>query len=342
MQLNNVCRYEFYLFLKNKALIISVLMFFFSLVGTITAYSFVYPKTEVLLSSSQQKDAIVHYREQREICRIVSAYQHGEAELPEGVMIAQDVDYQRQYEYYDYLLQTHTFEEDYRTVTRARIVCERSLTVLGILLSVIVILFAYYLLTIDSTKGREKNLLAAPMQQKAIMCGRAMSIWYGVAVITVLFVLCPFVAALCDKSAFLVYGNNGYFTKSIFVALFLPAFASMAIAASFWTGVTLLCARIKCRYWMNAIPLGLYVIMQTIYVIMQESVDADIKWRLWLDAVAFLRYAPTSERLECFGQADGWGALGVACAMALVVGVIGFVVYTRGSGKGKEVCDVTN
>ena len=338
----NVIKYELYLLMKNKTIIVSVLVLFFILIGTITAYSFSYPENKVVLSSSQQKDAIVHYREQREICRIVSVYQHGEAELPEGVMIAQDVDYQRQYEYYDYLLQTHSFEEDYGMVTRARILCERALTILGTLLPVIVILFAYYLLTVDSAKGREKNLLSAPMQQKAIMCGRTMSIWYGVAVITVLFELCPFVAALCDKSAFLVYGNNGYSTKSTFVALFLPAFVSMALAASFWTGITLLCARIKCRYWMNAIPLGLYVIMQTIYVIMQESVDANIKWRLWLDAVAFLRYAPTFERLECFGQADGWGALGVACAMALVVGVIGFVVYTRGSGKGKEVCDVTN
>ena len=338
----NVLKYEFYILMKNKTLIISVLALFFILIGIIIAYSFSYSENKVLLTSSQQEEAIAHYRERRELCRIISAYQRGEAELPEGIMLAQDIDYQRQYEYYDYLLQTQTFEEDYRMATRARIVCERALTVLGSLLPAIVILFSCYLLTIDSAKGREKNLRAAPMPQKSILCGRAMSIWCGVAVITVLFGLCPFVAALCDKSAFIAYGNNGYYAKPTFTALFLPAFASMALAASFWTGVTLLCARIKYRYWMIAIPLGLYVIMQTIYVILQESVDADIKWRLWLDAVAFLRYAPTFERIEHFGHADGWGALGVACAMALVVGVISFVVYTRGSGKGKEVCDVTN
>ena len=335
MRTAKVIRYQTYLWFGNKPLSRGVCVFLLLLLALIVAYAFVYPVHIPALSPTEQEEEVARYRELRERYRLVCAYLQGEGELPEGMVLAPSEDYQRRYDYYDYLLQTHTFEDDYRAVTRARNVCERTLSILSVLLPLASILLVHYLLTIDIRQGREKNLAAAPIARTVLLRGKVLAAWCGVAALTMVFLLCPMISALCDNTPFLVYRVGVYQARSSFSVLFLPSAIGMGIGAFFWSGVTLLCTRIRHRYQSLVIPLVLYATTQIIYYILQTVADIGVRWRIYSDVLAFLRYATPHELSDRFGG-SGWAALSVAAAVTIAICAAGFVFYSKDKTRPEE------
>ncbi len=332
--MRKVLKYQFYIWFHNKSVSVGMLVLFVLCIGVMLAYSFAYPldPPEKLTAEDKAEMRIV-YEQEREKARAILAYKNGEGELPEGTSFVLNKAYQKEYDYYDYLLKTGTFREDYSLERRDEIVVSNTLVIASVLLPVLAILLTYYLASTASSPS-SKNALAAPMSRKTLFRGKILSVWVFLAGILVLSYLCPLIASLGEKHSHLFYGKTGYRTLPCVAATFTPRAVALLIAVFFWSGVTLLCSVAKTRKTMLILPLALYAARPIVYYVSRTYLDLC----LYVDAVAFLRFA--DHRIAWFGRAEGAaGRIGMGISFVLTIGVCvaSFILYPRFAERLDEV-----
>lgn len=337
--MRKVLKYQSYIWFHNKSVSLGMLVFFLLCIGVMLAYSFAYPlEAPEKLTSEDKAEMRIVYEQEREKARAILAYKKGEGELPEGTSFVSNKDYQKEYDYYDYLLKTNTFREDYSLERRDEIIVSNTLVIASVLLPILAILLTYYLAS-TATSPSSKNALAAPMPRKTLFRGKILSAWMFVAGMLVLSYLCPLIASLCEKHVHLFYGKTGYYTLPCAIATFLPRAIALLIAVFFWSGITLLCSAAKKRRSMLIIPLCLFIARQLVYYVSRTFLDL----YLYVDAVAFLRFA--DHRISWFGRSEGaigWIGLGISFVLTIGVCIASFILYPRFAERLDEVKNAGN
>jgi ABC-type transport system involved in multi-copper enzyme maturation permease subunit len=340
-----ILKFETYKIIKNKFLMISSVTFFMIFLSIALGYAYSFPlpqKNE--LSYEEKEHAVTYYNQQKSFYENILMYLNGEtATLPPGVIIASDMDYKQQFEYYDFLLSTGTFESDYLEQNeqgfsvnhRGSYIMVEMLDILSVIMPVIAICLSLYVLRSDCLNGSVKNLIASPIERRNIMFGKSIFLYLLLTVVFTIVILCPMIVGLSDSSAvMLLYGANGYYVQSAFIAIFFPKAISVFFSILFWSGITECFVLIKNRVMSAIYPIMIFAGFRFIYYLIDVLIGVDRSVLFYIFPITFLRYAELYNILNIFQSfTQGWLSLLVAAIFIIAICIISSFICMRRISK---------
>lgn len=340
-----ILKFETYKIIKNKFLIIFSVIFFIIFLSIMLGYAYSFPLSQKTEMSYEEKEhKITYYNQQRSFYEDILMYLDGEIDsLPPGVIIVPDMGYEQQFEYYDFLLSTGTFESDYLAQNeqsfsadhRGNYIMVEMLDILSVIIPIIAICISLYVLSSDCLRGSIKNLIASPIGRRNIMLGKSIFLYLLLTVVFMIVILCPMIAGLCDSSAvMLLYGANGYYVQNAFIAIFFPKAIAVFLSILFWSGITEFFVLIKKRIMSAIYPIMIFAGFQLIYYLIGDLIGVNCSVLFYLFPITFLRYAELYKILNIFQSlTQVWLSLLVAAIFIIALCIISSFACMRRISK---------
>lgn len=341
--IKRVLKYEAYKISHSKLLMITfailyLWMFLFTgLIGITHKLEPVKTMTPI-----EKEQAAAYYEEQRDLLDLYIAYLNGEdVTLPEGTMLVENSNYAVERDFYNFLLETGTFESDYQSTTDQDFTSDAQnsyvmvwlLNVLSYAMPVIAMLLTFYVLNIDKIKGTQKNVCATTVKQKNVILGKFLFIFLTIAALYIVSIAVPMAFGLSNLSPKLLLYNNGYFAQSVFTATFYVKAVSIFISILFWSGVAALFSLMKRTALAAVLPLVVFAAFHALVLLLLF----DYNVMFCIVPTLLVRASPLDSVIQATtSSALGWVFIGIALIVSIVMFIVSVILFMHKNNK--ELC----
>lgn len=195
----------------------------------------------------------------------------------------------------------------------------RRLNVLSYVLPVVAMLFTFYVLNIDKTKGTQKNVCASMVAKKNVMISKFLFILLTLAALYIVSIAVPLAFGLSNLSQqLLLYGNNSYYAQSVFKTVFFVKAVPILVSILFWSSVAAFFSLMKRTLLAAVLPLVVFAALHALVL----PFSSETNLMIFLVPTLFVR----ASSLDTIIQATTASVLGwVFICISLIVSVAMFV-----------------
>ncbi len=318
--------------IRNKDIFLLWLLFFIVFFSIVLIYAFSFPLHEKEELSNEDKVVLrVEYIEQREFYKQILDYLDGQSgDLPDGVIIVPNYDYEKEYLYYDFLIENNTFSVDYLTTHQQTFDLSHQgsyvmvvvFKALSLVLPILAITLAFEVFNLDINDSL-KNILISSNNRKNVFFGKNVFLYLISTLYLLLTMVIPFIMGWSDSAAkFLLYGEDGFFEKSALEIVFLPKFVTIILSMLFWMNFAKLTMLIKNRKMSISLTVITYFVTRSIFYI-ANSIGVSNKILFGLFSLFYLQAGELYEYLDVFSYfTKGWLTLIIVTVIEIALTII--------------------